>query len=171
MIRPSSLTTVRSAIRLASLLGVVAALLLGSSVSLADTHESDQARIEYRQSVMSIIGTNMGAIGDLMKNRIDLPGAIANHASQMAEAAALIAPAFRKNLSEGATDAKPKIWKDWAKFEEAIAKYEAAARDLAAAAASDDPSKVGPAMRLLGKSCGGCHKPFRKPKEESYQNQ
>ena len=25
-------------------------------------------------------------------------------------------------------------------------------------------------MKALGKSCGGCHKPFRKPKEESFKN-
>ena len=136
----------------------------------ADAHEEAQAQIEYRQKVMSAIGTNMGAIGDILKNRLDVPGAVANHAGQMADAAALIAPAFKKQLSAGATDAKPEIWADWAKFEEAIAGFEEAARNLASAANGSDPSAVGPAMRGLGKSCGGCHKPFRKPKEESYKN-
>ena len=136
----------------------------------ADDHEEGQAQIEYRQKVMSAIGTNMGAIGDILKNRLDVPGAVANHAGQMADAAALIAPAFKKQLSAGATDAKPEIWADWAKFEEAIAGFEEAARNLASAANGSDPSAVGPAMRGLGKSCGGCHKPFRKPKEESYKN-
>ena len=136
----------------------------------ADDHEEGQAQIEYRQKVMSAIGTNMGAIGDIQKNRLDVPGAVANHAGQMADAAALIAPAFKKQLSAGATDAKPEIWADWAKFEEAIAGFEEAARNLASAANGSDPSAVGPAMRGLGKSCGGCHKPFRKPKEESYKS-
>ena len=94
----------------------------------ADDHEEGQAQIEYRQKVMSAIGTNMGAIGDILKNRLDVPGAVANHAGQMADAAALIAPAFKKQLSAGATDAKPEIWADWAKFEEAIAGFEEAAR-------------------------------------------
>lgn len=136
----------------------------------ADDHEEGQAQIEYRQKLMSAIGTNMGAIGDILKNRLDVPGAVANHAGQMADAAALIAPAFRKQLSAGATDAKPEIWADWAKFEEAIAGFEEAARNLASAANGSDPRAVGLAMRGLGKSCGGCHKPFRKPKEESYKN-
>ena len=140
-----------------------------STAALADDHEADDARIKYRQSVMSTIGSNMGAIGDIMKTRLALPGAIANHAGQMADAAALIAPAFKKDLSEGRTDAKAEIWQDWAKFESAIAKYEEAARGLAIAASGADPSAVGPAMRALGKSCGGCHKPFRKAKEDSFK--
>ena len=141
-----------------------------STAAFADDRETDEARIKYRQSIMSTVGTNMGAIGDIMKNRLALPGAIANHAGQMADAAALIAPAFKKNLTEGRTDAKAEIWQDWAKFESAIAKYEEAARGLATAASGDDPSGVGPAMRALGKSCGGCHKPFRKAKEDSFKN-
>ena len=142
--------------------------LMAASSSFADT--SDAASIEYRQKLMSVIGANMGAIGDVLKNGLDLPGAVANHAGQMAEAAALIAPAFEKSIQDGATDARPEIWTDWARFEEAIAGYEAAARNLATAASEGNPGQIGSAMRALGKSCGSCHKPFRKPKEESYKN-
>ncbi len=143
---------------------------LAKAESHAGEHDGDSIRIKYRQSVMSIIGTNMGAIGDIMKNRLALPGAVANHAGQMAESAALIAPAFRKDISEGQTDAKPGIWQDWAKFESSIAKFETAARNLQTAAEGNDSAAVGQAMRALGKSCGNCHKPFRKPKEESFKN-
>ena len=141
-----------------------------SGLAQADSHEGDAASVKYRQAVMSGIGTNMGAIGDIMKNQLDLPGAIAIHAGQMADSAALIAPAFKKKISAGATDAKAEIWQDWAKFEKAIADYKKAASDLQAAASGSDPAAVGGAMKALGKSCGGCHKPFRKPKEESYKN-
>jgi cytochrome c556 len=152
-------------------LAVSSTTLLLVGVAQADGHEKDAARLKYRQSLMSIVGTNMGAIGDIMKNQLALPGAIANHAGQMAESAALIAGAFEHEITDGPTDAKPEIWQDWAKFEKAIADYQEAARGLQTAAASGDPAAVGPAMKALGKSCGGCHKPFRKPKEESYKNQ
>ena len=155
-------------------LSFAACLSLSFSASLAqaDSHEQPDVdpSIKYRQSVMEIIGTNMGAIGDIMKNQLGLPGAIENHAGQMVESAALIGPAFKKNLSEGPTDAKADIWKDWAKFEKAIANYEKNARGLQTAAQGGDPAAVGAAMKALGKSCGGCHKPFRKPKEESFKN-
>ncbi len=160
----------RRRIGLVALLAAALPPMMTAGLASADSHEKDAAYIAYRQSVMSIVGTHMGAIGDIMKNGLEVPGAIAGHAEQMADAAALVAPAFKKELTLGATDAKPEIWSDWAKFEQAIADYEEAARGLAAAASAEDPSGVGPAMKALGKSCGGCHKPFRKPKEESYKS-
>ena len=145
-------------------------ILSSPSVVLAEGREGDDPQVKYRQSVMSIIGTNMAAIGDIMKHRLAMPGAIANHADQMAEAAALIAPAFKQQIAAEATDAKAEIWQDWAKFEAAIADYRSAASALAEANRSGDAAATGRAVRTLGKSCGGCHKPFRKPKEESYKN-
>jgi cytochrome c556 len=144
-------------------------MLVSASAVEAGHHEEVDPALKYRQSVMSIIGTNMGAIGDIMKNRLELPGAVANHAGQMAESAALIAPAFKKKITQGPTDAKDKIWTDWAKFEAAVATYEEAARNLQTAASGNDSGAVGLAMRALGKSCGGCHKAFRKAKEDSYK--
>jgi cytochrome c556 len=166
MRRPSSFS-IPSVLRFA--LVIWSLTWMSAGAALADHHEGDDPALKYRQSVMSIVGTNMGAIGDIMKNGLPLPGAIANHAGQMADSAALIGPAFKKKIVSGPTDAKGKIWNEWPKFEAAIAKFEEAARGLEAAAAGSEPSAVGPAMRALGKSCGGCHKAFRKPKEESYK--
>lgn len=145
------------------------ALLLPARVSRAQA-ASDQPSIEYRQLVMGAIGSNMGAIGGIMKNQLALPGAVANHARQMADAAKLIAPAFERKVTAGKTDARPEIWSDWAKFEAAAADYGKAAANLATAADGNDPAAVGLAVRALGESCGGCHESFRKPKEESYKN-
>ncbi len=135
----------------------------------ADSEVNDSPDVKYRQTLMSNVGSNMGAIGDILKNRLELPGHVAVHAGLLAESAQLIGAAFKKNVATDATDAKPEIWQDWEKFEMAIADLEKAARGLAAAAAGNDPAAVGPAVKALGKSCGGCHKPFRKPKEESFR--
>jgi cytochrome c556 len=137
----------------------------------ADDDENDAPMVGYRQMLMSVVGGNMGAMGDIMKNRLDLPGHVAVHAGQMAALAPLIAPAFKENVETDATDAKPEIWQDWAKFESKIADFEKAARNLETAAKGSDPAAVGAAMKALGKSCGGCHKSFRKPEEESFKNQ
>ena len=112
-----------------------------------------------------------------LRSRDDLRSAallhshVAIHAGQMADSARLIGLAFEKNVATDATDAKPGIWEDWAKFESAIADFREAAQKLATTAEGGDPAAVGAAVKALGKSCGGCHKPFRKPKEESYKNQ
>ncbi len=132
---------------------------------------SEQAVIEYRQLLMSAVGYNMGAIGGILKNQLVLPGHVANHAQQMADAAKLVAPAFKQKVSAGKTDARPEIWQDWAKFEKAIGDYEKAASDLARIAQGSDPAATGAAVKALGDSCTGCHDSFRKPKEQSYKNQ
>ena len=142
---------------------------LASGVQAADD-ENDAPMVGYRQMLMSVVGGNMGAMADIMKYRLDLPGHVAVHAGQMAEMAQLIAPAFKENVETDATDAKPEIWQDWAKFESKIADFEKAARNLETAAKGGDPASVGPAMKALGKSCGDCHKLFRKPEEESFKN-
>jgi len=150
---------------------LIALIVVGlghATIASADGPKADSPDVKYRQTVMSNVGSNMGAIGDILKNGLVLPGHVAVHASLLAESAQLIGPAFKKNVATEMTDAKPEIWQDWAKFETAIADFEKAARELAAAAESGDMAAVGPAVKALGKSCGGCHKPFRKPKEESY---
>lgn len=145
-----------------------------ASFALADPVQAEDPAsgapiVEYRQTVMEIVGSNMGAIGDILKNRLVLPGHVAIHAGQIAQSSRLIAAAFKQNVASSATDAKPEIWKDWAKFESAIADLEKAARELETAAAKGDAAQIGPAVKALGTSCGGCHKPFRKPKEESFK--
>jgi cytochrome c556 len=139
-----------------------------ATLAQADSDAGAPPEVKYRQKLMSNVGSNMGAIGDILKNGLDLPGHIAVHAANMAETAQLIGPAFKKNVETDVTDAKPEIWQDWGKFEMAIADYEKAARDLANAAASNDMKTMVPLVKALGKGCGGCHKPFRKPKEESF---
>ena len=169
--RPSSYDLAPSLAAFFALAGLVALLGLIPHAAQAAGEPGDKAVIEYRQLVMGAIGSNMGAIGAILKNQLVLaPGAVANHAQQMADSAKLIAPAFKRNVSLGKTDAKAKIWKEWAKFETAIADYEKAAVDLADAAKSSDPAAVGLAVKALGESCGGCHDSFRKPKEESFRN-
>ena len=163
----------RSPLRFAPALTTALAALLvlapATSVS-ADAHGDADPNIQYRHKLMETVGSNMAAIADIMKYGLDLPGHVENHARQLEKSAALIAGAFKAKVTEGPTDAKPEIWQDWAKFEQAIADFEKAAGAFVSAAAGGDGEAIGAAMKGLGKSCSGCHKSFRKPKEESYKN-
>jgi len=160
---------------LAATISIMLLCVAMPGAALADSHAKGEhaeepAALKYRKNLMEIIGKNMGAIGNIMKNGLDMPGAISTHAGLMADSAALIAPAFKKKITEGRTDAKPEIWEDWAQFEAAIADFEKAARDLQKTAVSGDMAALVKGSKALGKSCGGCHKTFRKPKEESFHN-
>ena len=130
----------------------------------------DTAHVKYRQKVMSGVGADMGAISDILKNGLPFTANVAIHADRLEEAADLIPSAFERAVSTGMTDAKAEIWQEPEKFKQAIADFATAADRLEDVAEAGDPAAVQAAFRQLGKSCGGCHKPFRRPKEESYKN-
>ena len=133
--------------------------------------QSDEAFVGYRQTLMEGIGSDMGAIGDILKYGLPLTGSIEGHARSMASLAALVPAAFQHKVIEGRTDAKGEIWTDAAAFEKACADFAAASRKLAEVAAGGDAGAIGGQLQAVGKTCGGCHKQFRKPKEESFKSQ
>ena len=132
--------------------------------------QSDDAYIKYRQKVMQSQGANMGAIGDILKEKLPLAGNIAEHAASIHETALLIASAFKHQSAEGMTDAKPDVWKDSKGFEEKAEALKKASANLASVAKGGDMAAIGDAVKAMGKTCGDCHKDYRKPKEESYKN-
>ncbi|MEE3327648.1 MAG: cytochrome c [Myxococcota bacterium] len=133
--------------------------------------QDPEGTIQYRQDLMSAIGSDMAAIADILKFRLPLVANIQTPAANIASNAGLVSSAFKAPVTEGATDAKPEIWKDWAHFEKDIAKMKTAAEKLSQTVAQGgDGAAIGGGMKSLGKTCGGCHKEFRKPKEESYKS-
>jgi len=131
--------------------------------------QSDKAHIDYRQKVMKSIGANIGAIGDILKNKLPLGGNIAGHAENIGRNAEMIASAFEKRITAGPTDSKPAIWENSSKFQGAADDLVTAAKGVAKAAGMSDAGAIGAAMKKLGESCKACHKDFRKPKEESFK--
>jgi cytochrome c556 len=149
----------------------LAVLGLAVALSLTVVHaQDDEAFIEYRQKVMQGISANMGAIGGIMKNKLPYGSHIATHASEINTLSTLVEAAFKKEITAGKTDAKPEIWQDWQKFAAAVKTLGQESAKLAAMASGTDMAAVGEQVKALGKACGDCHKPFRKPKEESYKN-
>ena len=129
--------------------------------------QSDEGIIQYRQKVMQSHSANLGAIGHILKYRLPHQSHIVTHARELMMTSMLIGEAFKKEVTAGKTDSKPEIWKDWAKFEAAAKATEKESAKLAEVAQSGDMAAIGTQMKKLAKSCGGCHKPFRKPKKDS----
>lgn len=138
---------------------------------LASAQDDKNPTISYRQKVMSSISANIGAISDVLKYMLPHEKNIQAHAEQMASAAALIPSAFKEEVSEGLTDAKPAVWEEWDEFEEYAGDLESAANKLAEVAASGDTGEIGAQVKKVGDACKQCHEEFRKPEEESYKNQ
>jgi cytochrome c556 len=143
---------------------------LAVSVTGVQAQATDEALVQYRQKVMQSQGASMGAIGDVMKNKLPYQSHIATHARDIQQQTKLIGDAFQKDIAEGKTDAKAEIWKDWSKFIAAAKEVEDESAKLAEVAQSGNMEAIGAQVKKLGDACGNCHKPFRKPKEESYKN-
>jgi cytochrome c556 len=148
------------------LVGVVIGLTLAVTGASA---QDDAAFVTHRQKVMQSIGGHMGAIGEIMKNKLPYQGTIAAHAQALQMTSTVIEDAFEKEIAAGKTDAKPDIWQDWEKFVAAAKKLGEESGQLAQVAQSGDMAAIGAQVKALGTACGDCHKPFRKPKEESYK--
>ncbi len=149
-------------------IGQVTRFMLILSFSGAHAQE-EAAHLAYRQKVMKTIGASMGAISDILKNGLPHQENIAVHARVLRDASTLIESAFEKKVVEGRTDAQPKIWQEWEKYVAAAGEMTTASDALIEAATSGDASAIPAAMKGVGESCGGCHKPYRKPKEERFK--
>lgn len=139
------------------------------SVSVLAMAQEDAA-ISYRQKVMQSNGANIGAISDIMKYSLPLQDNIKAHAQELSLSASLIPSAFKEEVSEGMTDAKPEIWENWAEFEQYADELKSASTTLAEIAAGGDAAAIGAQLKEVGGKCRQCHEEFRKPKEESYKN-
>lgn len=131
--------------------------------------QDDKAYLDHRQKVMKAIGGHMGSIGAIMKNKLPYQSTIVAHAQGLQLASSVIDDAFEKEITEGRTDSKPDIWQDWNKFSAAARKMGEESGKLAKVAQSGDMAAIAAQVKAVGKSCGGCHKPFRKPKEERFK--
>jgi cytochrome c556 len=145
-------------------------VVLGLALVVTSVHaQDDEAYVQYRQSVMKANGGHMGAIAAIMKNKLPYVTNIVAHAQAIQMTSTVVEDAFKKEITEGKTDAKPEIWQDWDKFVAAAKAMGEESGKLADVAQAGDMAAIEAQVKELGTSCGGCHKPFKKPKEESYK--
>ena len=148
---------------------LVVLVCLVFAVVVAQAQDND-AFIQYRQKVMTSNSANMGAIGDILKNKLPYQKHILVHAQEIQRMSTVIAEAFKKEVTAGKTDAKPEIWKEWDKFTASADAMGREAAELATVAQAGNMEAIGAQVKKLSDACGSCHKPYRKPREESYKS-
>lgn len=154
-------------IRIASIAMTIAAVVVSVMPDPASAQMGERA-IEARKGLMKSNSRNMKVIAAFVKKGEGTASAVAMSAREVAANTAAFPNNFPAGTSQGGgmgkTRAKAEIWQSWPKFTEASAKSTKLALDLAMAAESGDKGAIGAAMGAVGKSCGGCHKAFRGPK-------
>jgi cytochrome c556 len=135
----------------------IAALAVGVTAVVAQ-----QDPIAARKALMKGNGQHSGAVTKMIRGEEPFDAAKVDAAfAQYAETAQKLPALFPENSKTGETRALPKIWESRAEFDAAIAKF---AKDVA-----DNRDKVKTLEGLkanypaVGRNCGGCHEPFRRP--------
>ena len=133
-------------------------------ISLPTVHAADEPEhiVKFRQNLMKGVGAHITNIAAVVKGQVSTTSNLTADAQAIANSLKNAGQLFPAGTEGGKTNALAKIWEDPTGFEKALADTQQAAENMVSAAASNDMATIGKALGALGKSCGGCHKPYRK---------
>ena len=145
------------------------ALIIAATPSFADVQMAIKA-IDARRGLMKNIIKNIKVVASFVKKGRGTTADVARSVRMIASDIAQFPNYYPKGTAQGSTAgntrSKVQIWTRWASFTGAAAKATDTALNLAMAADIGDKDALGLALGSLGKSCGGCHKQFRGPKNK-----
>ncbi len=119
---------------------------------------------ENRVATMKAQWANFKPITLVAKGKADYSMALVGNAEALVQLTKNIEILFPPGSTGKRT--KPEIWSDWAAFVKGADALEKATPALVVAVKTGDIAKIGAAVKMVGKACGGCHKPFRAPKKK-----
>ena len=122
-----------------------------------------EAAIEYRQSVMTIIGHHVGEMGAMVTGKKPYDKQTFSRDASIVEMLSTLPwQAFMTPGSDkGKTSLKPSAFKEKDKFLAKAKALETESRKLAKTATGDDFNTVKAQFGNLGKSCKSCHDAYR----------
>lgn len=131
---------------------------LATTVARADMAED---AIKYRQAVFTAFRWHFGAMGAMVRGKVDYDAEqFTHHATQFAALTRMPKEGFIEGSDFGDTEAKAELWENMndvsARFDKLIVDADAL---LAASGGSLDDVKG--AFGAVGKSCKGCHDNYR----------
>lgn len=141
------------------------ALIAGIAIAGSHGAGPHDAAIKARQSQMKLYAFNLGMLGAMAKGEMDYDsakaaGAAENLAKLSSMSMAAAWPQGSDNASVDGTRALPAIWEKYPDIVDKSKALTEAAATLADVAGTDLDALRG-AIGNVGKSCGGCHKPYR----------
>ena len=144
---------------------IVAGVALVGASSAGVAASNGATALKERAAVMSSLAAHLGGIKAALGAKNGK--AIAAHATAVSRLAAVLPNFFPKGSGPeaGKTRALPKIWTDWNGFVKVSNTLSTEAATLAKIAGGGDMGAVGAQFGKMAKlGCGGCHKPYRGPK-------
>ena len=131
-------------------------------VGSAQAQQKPEDVIKYRKAVMTVQAWNMRPLALMVKGQQPYDAALfAWYAGVIQSTSFMLPDAFLPGSDKGDTRAKPEIWKDAAKFKQAVDNFNADATRLVAATKAGTLDAVKGPFGALAKNCGSCHNEFR----------
>jgi cytochrome c556 len=141
---------------------LIAAGLFISGITLSTTVEAQMVAKE-RNQMMKMLGGNMKKLKQATDTATMVAAAkvINMNAKKLGDE-----KLWPKGSGGGETRAKMEIWQDMAGFKSKMKDLENASANLIKVAMGGNLGDSKKAFGAVGKTCGGCHKPFRAPKNK-----
>lgn len=141
---------------------VVLAVIAGSGLAQAQFAKPEDA-IKYRKAGFTLMAAHFGRLSQMAQGKLPYDAkAAAENAEVLSVVAKLPYTGFVEGTDKGETRAKPEIWKESAKFKEAVEKNQAEMAKVVAAAKTGNLDALKAAVGPAGSSCKACHDNFRK---------
>lgn len=142
--------------------GVLGAALLSASLATT-TARADMAEdaIKYRQAVFTAFRWHFGAMGAMVRGKVDYDAEqFAHHATQFAALTRMPKEGFIEGSDFGDTAAKAELWDN---MDDVSQRFDQLMKDAdtLAAASGGSLDDVKGAFGAVGKSCKGCHDNYR----------
>jgi cytochrome c556 len=119
---------------------------------------------EYRQAILRLVKSNVGALGAMNKGAIPFNAeTIQTNSLRLEQLSLMLGDYFATDTSgfDVDTAALDKIWGNQADFTDKINAFTAAAKNLNNVARADDATQFKPAIGQVFKSCKGCHDNYK----------
>jgi len=136
----------------------------GGAAAQPDTPET--AAFNYRDGLMKSIAWKVAKLRGMAQGEVTVDeAAFKKHAHDVATLAGMITEGFIPNSAVPGSAALPEIWMNFADFTQKAADLQTAAQALADAAEQNGFEAAKGMVDAVGKSCGGCHRPYRRRQE------
>ena len=138
-------------------------------ISSSNVYAGNDHAQEYREKVMSAIGSHMKSLSLILKQKDNktLHQHMSKHTANLVELATLTPDIFPlDSMNAKGVKTKEKAWDKKEKtlsddFKKELSAFQEAAKKALALTKENDFSKLKPALGLLGKSCKSCHDTYK----------
>lgn len=153
-------------ILVAILLGSLSAgvSLSASAVTEAKSEKQAATAVQFRQALLQLVRSNVGALGAMARDRIPMDAAtIEKNATRLEQLSMMMDDYFSVDTRkfDVETASLPVVWENYADFQSKIKDLESASSALKMAAQKGDSDAFKARIGAVLKTCKGCHDTYK----------